>query len=35
MFELIVADPRRYPVQKIVFASSQAVSGEGKYRCVS
>lgn len=34
MFELIVADPRRYPVQKIVFASSQAVSGEGKYRCV-
>ena len=33
MFELIVADPRRYPVQKIVFASSQAVSGEGKYRC--
>jgi len=35
MFELIVADPRRYPVQKIVFASSQAVSGEGKYRCVN
>jgi dTDP-L-rhamnose 4-epimerase len=34
MFELIVADPKRYPVQKIVFASSQAVSGEGKYRCV-
>ena len=33
MFELIVAHPRRYPVQKIVFASSQAVSGEGKYRC--
>lgn len=33
MFELIVADPKRYPVQKIVFASSQAVSGEGKYRC--
>lgn len=33
MFELIVADPRRYPVRKIVFASSQAVSGEGKYRC--
>src|SRR5207247_481528 len=34
MFELIVADPKRYPVQKIVFASSQAVSGEGKYQCV-
>ena len=34
MFELIVADPKRYPVQKIVFAASQAVSGEGKYRCV-
>jgi dTDP-L-rhamnose 4-epimerase len=35
MFELIVANPRRYPVQKIVFASSQAVSGEGKYRCLT
>jgi dTDP-L-rhamnose 4-epimerase len=34
LFELIVADPRCYPVKKIVFASSQAVSGEGKYRCV-
>lgn len=34
MFELIVADPKRYPVQKIVFASSQAVAGEGKYRCL-
>lgn len=34
MFELIVADSKRYPVQKIVFASSQAVSGEGKYRCL-
>jgi len=33
MFELIVAEPRRYPVKKMVFASSQAVSGEGKYRC--
>lgn len=33
LFELIVADPRRYPVQKIVLASSQAVSGEGEYRC--
>lgn len=35
IYELIVADPRRYPVKKIVFASSQAVSGEGKYRCRS
>lgn len=35
LFELIVADPRRYPVRKMVFASSQAVSGEGKYRCNS
>lgn len=34
LFELIVADPKRFPVQKIVFASSQAVSGEGKYRCL-
>jgi dTDP-L-rhamnose 4-epimerase len=35
MFELIVANPCRYPVQKLVFASSQAVSGEGKYRCLN
>ena len=34
LFELIVSDPKRYPVQKMVFASSQAVSGEGKYRCL-
>lgn len=34
LFELIVGAPERYPVEKIVFASSQAVSGEGKYRCV-
>jgi dTDP-L-rhamnose 4-epimerase len=34
LFELIVSDPKRYPVQKIVLASSQAVAGEGKYRCV-
>ncbi|MBI2887066.1 MAG: NAD-dependent epimerase/dehydratase family protein [Chloroflexi bacterium] len=31
LFELIVA--RGYPVRKIVFASSQSVAGEGKYRC--
>jgi dTDP-L-rhamnose 4-epimerase len=33
IFELIVKDPKRYPVQKIVFASSQAVCGEGQYFC--
>jgi dTDP-L-rhamnose 4-epimerase len=33
LFELIVADPIRYPVRKIVFASSQSVSGEGLYLC--
>jgi len=31
LFELIVA--KRLPVSKIVFASSQAVCGEGRYRC--
>jgi dTDP-L-rhamnose 4-epimerase len=33
LFELAVSDPRRFPVERIVIASSQAVSGEGKYRC--
>ena len=33
LFELIVSDHKRYPVQKIVFASSQAVCGEGRYLC--
>ena len=33
LFELIVSDPRRYPVRKIVFASSQSVCGEGRYFC--
>lgn len=33
LFELVVADPRRYPVAKVVLASSQAVAGEGRYRC--
>lgn len=33
IFELIVADPKRFPVRKVVFASSQAVCGEGLYRC--
>ena len=33
LFELIVRD--RLPVEKIVFASSQSVAGEGRYRCVA
>jgi len=33
LFELIVSDRRRYPARKIVFASSQAVCGEGRYLC--
>jgi len=33
LFELAVSDRKRYPVQKIVFASSQSVSGEGVYLC--
>ncbi len=31
MFELIVE--KGYPIKKIIFASSQAVAGEGKYEC--
>jgi dTDP-L-rhamnose 4-epimerase len=31
LYELIVE--KRYPIQKVVLASSQAVYGEGKYRC--
>jgi len=33
VFELIVADPKAFPVRKIVFASSQAVCGEGRFFC--
>lgn len=33
LLELIVSDRTRYPVRKIVFASSQAVCGEGRYLC--
>lgn len=33
LFEMIVGDRTRYPVRKIVFASSQAVCGEGRYIC--
>ena len=35
LFELIVSDPKRYPVRKIVFASSQSVCGEGRYLCTA
>jgi dTDP-L-rhamnose 4-epimerase len=31
LFELIVE--KRYPIEKIVFASSQSVAGEGRYEC--
>jgi dTDP-L-rhamnose 4-epimerase len=33
LLELVVADRARYPLRKILFASSQAVSGEGAYLC--
>jgi len=33
LFELIVSGRKRYPVQRIIFASSQAVCGEGPYLC--
>jgi len=33
LFELIVADPKKFPIRKIVFASSQSVCGEGRYLC--
>jgi dTDP-L-rhamnose 4-epimerase len=33
LFELAVSNPKRFPVKKIVFASSQAVCGEGRYLC--
>lgn len=33
LFELIVSDRSRFPVRKIVFASSQSVCGEGLYAC--
>jgi dTDP-L-rhamnose 4-epimerase len=32
LFELIVE--KKYPIEKIVFASSQSVAGEGRYECV-
>jgi dTDP-L-rhamnose 4-epimerase len=35
IFELVVSDVKKYPLHKIVFASSQSVSGEGRYLCPS
>jgi len=35
LFELIVSDRIRFPVRKIVFASSQSVCGEGLYFCAN
>jgi len=35
IFELAVANPVRFPLRKLVVASSQSVSGEGKYRCLA
>ena len=34
IFELAVENPARYPLRKLILASSQSVSGEGKYRCL-
>jgi dTDP-L-rhamnose 4-epimerase len=34
LFQLIVSDRKRFPVRKIVFASSQSVCGEGRYACL-
>ncbi len=33
IFELAVSDSNRFPLRKLVVASSQSVSGEGKYSC--
>jgi len=33
LFEIAIRDRERYPVRKIVFASSQSVCGEGCYYC--
>jgi dTDP-L-rhamnose 4-epimerase len=33
MFELIVSELRRFPVERVVVASSQSVAGEGKFSC--
>jgi dTDP-L-rhamnose 4-epimerase len=33
LYEILVADARRFKVQKVIVAASQAVMGEGRYMC--
>jgi dTDP-L-rhamnose 4-epimerase len=33
LYEVLVAEPQRYRVEKVIVAASQAVMGEGRYRC--
>ncbi len=33
LYEILVAEPRLHKVQKVIVAASQAVMGEGRYRC--
>lgn len=33
LYEILVAEPQRFKVGKVVVAASQAVMGEGRYRC--
>jgi dTDP-L-rhamnose 4-epimerase len=33
LYEILVARPERFNVQKVIVAASQAVMGEGRYRC--
>lgn len=35
LYEILVSDRGRYPVRKVIVAASQAVMGEGRYRCES
>ena len=33
LYEILAGDPSRFPVKKVIVAASQAVMGEGRYRC--
>ncbi|MCP4748232.1 MAG: SDR family NAD(P)-dependent oxidoreductase [Desulfobacteraceae bacterium] len=33
LYEILVAEPQRFNVSKVIVAASQAVMGEGRYRC--
>lgn len=33
LYEVLVAEPLRYPIRKVIVAASQAVMGEGRYHC--